>query len=393
MRTIISLGSNLEPRTEYLRQALEKLAALPGTRLLRQSKVRQTEPVDVPAQFESLKFLNQAAIFETELEVHEFSRRMHAIEDAMGRVRNERNGPRTIDLDIIAFGETQLDESELVLPHPRAVEREFVMQPIRELWISELREKYNAYVDTFREENGKLPVMMQLKLTHTMMVVRNAELIADGENFTDEQRFVSVAAALLHDTGRYEQLKRYNTFRDCDSIDHAVFSHDIVKSNGWLDELTGFRLLGGADTMAKAILDAVLFHNRREIPEKLDSLTELAAHVVRDADKLDIFRVIEDQVKNCDWRNDPRAFWNLAIGIPPNPAVIAAIRARRPVNYQDIKSLSDFVLIQVGWMLSELHFATSRRLCSEREHLEFRRKFLREVGGGPEADAICDLVK
>ena len=135
-----------------------------------------------------------------------------------------------------------------------------------------LTKLYDEYVDTYREADGKLPVMMQLKRDHTGFVVRNAELIADGEGFTGEEREVALAAALLHDTGRYEQLKRYNTFKDSDSIDHAVFSHDIVKGKGWLDEV-----LGGSKSKVEveqwrdAILKAVLYHNRRDLPKEVEN--------------------------------------------------------------------------------------------------------------------------
>ena len=118
MQAVVSLGSNIEPRADYLARALAALAALPGTRLERASEPEETEPVGVPPEYAHLRFLNQLAIFETELEVHEFSRRMHAIEDALGRKRTVRNGPRTPDL---------------VLPHPRARERAFVMDPWRRL--------------------------------------------------------------------------------------------------------------------------------------------------------------------------------------------------------------------------------------------------------------------
>lgn len=133
MQAVVSLGSNIEPRADYLARALEALAALPGTRLERASEPEETEPVGVPPEFAHLRFLNQLAIFETELEVHEFSRRMHAIEDALGRKRTVRNGPRTIDLDLVDFGGMVLDEPDLVLPHPRARERAFVMDPWRRL--------------------------------------------------------------------------------------------------------------------------------------------------------------------------------------------------------------------------------------------------------------------
>ena len=248
--------------------------------------------------------------------------------------------------------------------------------------LDELTRLYDAYVDGYRDADGVLPPMMRLKRVHTAFVVRNAEAIADGEGFDAETREAALAAALLHDTGRYEQLRVYDTFRDSDSVDHAVFSHDIVKEKGWLD----------GDAHRDAILAAVLYHNRREIPESLDPLTEACAHTVRDADKLDIFRVLEDQVEHTDWRKDSRAFWNLRTDAAPNPAVVECISAGRPVDYQNIKSLADFVLIQVGWMVSGLRYATTRRLCRERGHLAFRRNFLHQLTDDPSVDKVCDLV-
>jgi len=132
-RAIISLGSNVEPRAEYLAQALATLGALPSTRLVKASSVIETAPVDVPPEFVHLKFLNQVAILETALEVHDFARRMHGIEDALGRIRTVRNGPRTIDIDLIDFDGIVLNEPELTLPHPRAAERDFVLRPLAEL--------------------------------------------------------------------------------------------------------------------------------------------------------------------------------------------------------------------------------------------------------------------
>lgn len=249
--------------------------------------------------------------------------------------------------------------------------------------MEKLRAKYMEYVDTFKEPDGRLPVMMQLKLTHTMMVVAAARKIAEGEHFDERTRTACEAAALLHDTGRYEQLKRYNTFRDSDSVDHAVFSHDIVKEKGWLDGWTD----------REAILTAVLVHNRRDIPAAdMDELTLAVSKTVRDADKLDIFRVLEEQVRNTDWRNDSRAFWNLKTEARPNPTVVRCIRAGAPVSYQDITCLADFVLVQVGWMISGLEFKTSRRICAERGHLAFRRDFIRQLTDDPAVDELCDIA-
>lgn len=138
VRAVVALGSNQGDRAALLRQALKRLAALPETRLVDASRVVETEGVDVPAEYAALKFLNQVALLETTLAPLDFFRRMHAIEDELGRVRTVRNGPRTIDLDLISFGDVRLETPELTLPHPRAKERPFVMEPMRELGLSDL---------------------------------------------------------------------------------------------------------------------------------------------------------------------------------------------------------------------------------------------------------------
>ena len=135
-RAIVSLGSNLGNREENLAKALSALSAMPGTTLEKASSVIETEPVDVPEEFAGLRFLNQAAVFLTSLSAEEFSRRMHAVEDDMGRVRTVRNGPRTIDIDLVDFGGLVMDTPELTLPHPRAAERDFVCRPLAELGIT-----------------------------------------------------------------------------------------------------------------------------------------------------------------------------------------------------------------------------------------------------------------
>ena len=136
LRAIVALGANEGDRAETLKKALASLVELPQTRLASASSVIETDPVDVPPEFASMKFLNQVAVFETGLSPEDFSVRMHAIEDALGRVRTVKNGPRTIDLDLIDFGGLVRDTPELILPHPRAKERDFVMRPLAELGVT-----------------------------------------------------------------------------------------------------------------------------------------------------------------------------------------------------------------------------------------------------------------
>ena len=252
----------------------------------------------------------------------------------------------------------------------------------------ELESLYNKYAMSFAGEDGTLPPMMALKLEHTAKVVENARLVAAGERLAPREAALAEAAALLHDTGRYEQLRRYGTFRDSESVDHAEFSYSIVKERGWLETWPA--------EDAAAVLDAVRHHNKRELPPGLPPLAAAVARVVRDADKLDIFRVLEERVRTTDWRNDSAAFWGLAPAEKPSPGVVRAILEERPVDYGLISSLADFTLVQVGWMVSGLCHATSRRLCAARGHLEFRERFLAEItgpAGRTDVEAVCEKAR
>lgn len=131
---VISLGSNIAPRARRLADARAALAAFPATRVTAASAVRETDPVDVPPAFAARKFLNQIVVCETDLDVRDFFARLQATETAQGRVRGPvRNAPRTIDLDLIAFGDLRLDAPDLTLPHPRAAARAFVTEPLEEV--------------------------------------------------------------------------------------------------------------------------------------------------------------------------------------------------------------------------------------------------------------------
>ncbi|MGI6495911.1 MAG: 2-amino-4-hydroxy-6-hydroxymethyldihydropteridine diphosphokinase [Kiritimatiellia bacterium] len=130
----LSLGSNLGDRLAMLYAAREALGALPGTRIVAASPVYETEPVDVAGEWRHLAYLNAVLILETTLPLHRFSRLMHGVEDALGRVRGPaRHAPRTIDIDLLYFGGETSDEPRLRLPHPQIAARRFVCQPLADL--------------------------------------------------------------------------------------------------------------------------------------------------------------------------------------------------------------------------------------------------------------------
>lgn len=121
----IGLGSNLGDREATVQAAL---AALPG--VVAVSRLRETAPVGVVDQ---PPFLNGVARLETELSPHELLETLLSVEQGLGRERLERWGPRTIDLDLLLYGNEVVDEPGLTVPHPRLHERRFVLEPLAEL--------------------------------------------------------------------------------------------------------------------------------------------------------------------------------------------------------------------------------------------------------------------
>ncbi len=131
---ILSLGSNQGDRLAWLKRAGLELLSLPGTRCVAFSPVYETDPVGVPAEFVDTLFLNCVVIVETGLAPEAFSAAVHAAEDRLGRTRGGApNLPRTIDIDIVAFGDLRCETPALTLPHPRARARRFVLQPLADL--------------------------------------------------------------------------------------------------------------------------------------------------------------------------------------------------------------------------------------------------------------------
>jgi 2-amino-4-hydroxy-6-hydroxymethyldihydropteridine diphosphokinase len=127
----IGLGSNLGDRAATIQAALDRLEADADIELVAVSSLRETDPVGFEDQ---PRFLNGAAALRTELGPRELLDRMLEVERGLGRVREgARYGPRTIDLDLLVYGDVVVDEPGLAIPHPRLQERVFVLEPLMEL--------------------------------------------------------------------------------------------------------------------------------------------------------------------------------------------------------------------------------------------------------------------
>jgi len=126
----LGLGSNLGDRCQHLVEAVRRLHGGPGIQVMAVSAVYESSPVGVAAQPDFLNLVVQVA---TSHPPHELLDRCLRIEAALGRVRRERWGPRTIDIDVLLYGDVSIADENLTVPHPRMAERSFVLTPLAEI--------------------------------------------------------------------------------------------------------------------------------------------------------------------------------------------------------------------------------------------------------------------
>ncbi len=135
MEIAIGLGSNMGNRLDNLRRARHLLSRQPGFRLTETAPVYETSPVDVPPEFKAYLFLNSAVLLESDADAGRILKMTQSVEKLIGRNRSRlrNNAPRLIDVDIIYAGDIRIDSPELCIPHPRWMQRNFVVRPLADL--------------------------------------------------------------------------------------------------------------------------------------------------------------------------------------------------------------------------------------------------------------------
>lgn len=223
-----------------------------------------------------------------------------------------------------------------------------------------IRHWFDGYVQTFYDIDPDGLRNIQLKVEHTRKVCAVMDLLAAGEGLSGEETRIAGATALLHDVGRFLQYRRWRTFRDSDSDNHARLAVEVIREHRLLDDLP-------PDTCL-LIEEAVRFHNLLQPPEKVHSPTRLFIQLIRDADKLDIWRVFLDEFTLPEEERASAA----CLGLPDlaefSPSCLAALARQQVVHLEDCRTLNDFKLLQISWAL-DLSFASSYRLLLERGYI------------------------
>ncbi len=197
-----------------------------------------------------------------------------------------------------------------------------------------------------------------LKEEHTFRVLANAREIIAGEGFGGPLARACLLGALYHDIARFVQYRGWRTFRDGSSINHGEAGARLLEEYG---------PLACEPMLAKTVIQAVRLHNAYELPGDLPVDLRLVTNTVRDADKLDILRVLDENLQG------PRPWLPTVImTLPDDPGirsdrVIACALEGRPASYGDLRSVNDFLLLLGTWTYAMVH-ATSRRLMLRQGH-------------------------
>ena len=213
-----------------------------------------------------------------------------------------------------------------------------------------------SYYTSDREDQKNI----LLKVEHTDNVCRNIVAIAEGSSLEGNQVRLAETVALFHDVGRFRQYTKYKTFRDALSINHGLLGSKILIEEKVLQRIPGDE--------QKLIIQAVKFHNAFAIPTVLDSKVVLFLKLVRDADKVDIFRVF---IKYYESPREERASAT-AFGLPDTPEysklMLSCIMNKHVASYSNIRTENDFKLMKLSWVY-DMHFKESVRLLQERNYV------------------------
>jgi hypothetical protein len=234
---------------------------------------------------------------------------------------------------------------------------------------------FTAYCSSFQSGDADVQRHYALKELHTRNVCRAAGLIAQGG--TARRAMLAQTAALCHDLGRFPQFRDFGTFDDSKSLNHAHLSAQILEKHDLLAFLP--------ESEVKSVLAAVRLHNVYRIPLGLPPESEDLLKLLRDADKVDIWRVFIEYYQAPEAERASGTALGFADLPFCSPEVLAAVAAGKLVQLSTVQTVNDFKLLQVSW-LYDINFRNTCTLIRERGLLE------RLAATLPREKAVLDVV-
>ncbi len=222
-------------------------------------------------------------------------------------------------------------------------------------WLDELKRWLDAYTNRFFGQDEYVNRHLRLKQEHTDQT-REQILYLAGRLALDENRTrIAETIALLHDVGRFPQFARYRTYNDLRSVNHCCLGVEVLHQERVLESLP--------PQEREWVRIAVAHHGRKALPPDLDDETLLYLKLIRDADKLDILRIVTEIYRRH--KDDPQKN-SFEIELPDEPRmtpeVVEAVLAGQLIDYKCLRTLNDIRLCQIGWVYDFNFVASLERL-------------------------------
>jgi hypothetical protein len=237
----------------------------------------------------------------------------------------------------------------------------------------DMKKWFADYLRTFKSDDADLRQNISLKQEHSQRVCTEILDIGGKIGLHDQELALAELIALFHDIGRFEQYARYRTFADRASVNHAAFGVKILKEKRVLDKLD--------ESTRDLVLKTILYHNRATLPRQESKTCLLFTKLLRDADKLDIWRVVTEYYARSDSQRNAA----LELGLPDTPEISAKVYrdllAGKIVSIHHLKNLNDFKLLQISWIY-DINFVPTFQRIRERAYLAIIRQAL------PQSDKI-----
>lgn len=245
-----------------------------------------------------------------------------------------------------------------------------------EKWVNGLTSWYNSYYESFNGLTDEQKRNFEIKKNHSFRVAELSVQLAEKLKLESEEQKLAYFIGLFHDIGRFRQLVEFNTFHDAKSVDHAEYSVKILKEKDIFKEF-------GLEN-EEEVLTAILHHNKLKLPNDLSETEMRFAKLIRDADKLDIFKVLIDYYSNGNAPVNHTLTWELPKGNTVSSAVAKEVLAGKQVSKQNVVSVIDVKIMQMSWVY-DLNFRPTFEYLLKNSFLERIYKTL------PKNDLVIDI--
>ena len=240
---------------------------------------------------------------------------------------------------------------------------------------------FDQYIDRVVQKYPDLIENIEIKADHCRKVSNEIVGLAQNLNLTDEEILLAETIGLFHDVGRFRQYVRYQTFSDSKSQNHAELALDVIKENNVLSELS--------KEEQNVIFKSILNHSRAEIIPDKNEKVNFYSKLIRDADKLDIWRLITEYYMVKEQKENKTLELELPDKEEITDEVLNSIMNKQVVLKESMKTLNDFKLLQIAWIF-DLNFKYSIQRVYEKKYLD---KIFVALPDNEKVNQIKEIVK